>query len=110
MIDWPRVNELRNEVGAEDFEEVVDLFLEEVGETVDRLRRLSNRETLNQDLHFLKGGALSLGFSDFSELCQTGERIASEGRAGEVNLQRIFDCFEKSRLLFVAELPGRLTG
>ena len=31
MIDWQRVNELRDEVGAEDFEEVVDLFLEEVG-------------------------------------------------------------------------------
>ena len=30
MIDWPRVKELKDEIGAEDFGEVVDLFLEEV--------------------------------------------------------------------------------
>ena len=29
MIDWARVSELRDEVGAEDFDEVVELFLEE---------------------------------------------------------------------------------
>ena len=35
MIDWSRVNELRDEVGAEDFEEVVELFLEEVEEVIE---------------------------------------------------------------------------
>ena len=32
MIDWKRVRELRDEIGEEDFSEVVDLFLEEVEE------------------------------------------------------------------------------
>ena len=32
MIDWARVSELRDEVGPEDFEEVLHLFLEEVDE------------------------------------------------------------------------------
>ena len=27
MIDWDRVSELRDEVGADDFDEVVDLLL-----------------------------------------------------------------------------------
>jgi hypothetical protein len=30
MIDWDRVQELRDEIGAEAFGEVVELFLEEV--------------------------------------------------------------------------------
>ena len=108
MIDWSRICELRDEVGAEDFDEVVDLFLEEVSEVIARLKRLDNREALNQDLHFLKGSALSLGFSAFSILCQTGERLATEGRAGEVNLQEIFECFEHSRATFTAELSEHM--
>ena len=32
MIDWNRVAALREEVGAEDFDEVVELFLQEVDE------------------------------------------------------------------------------
>ena len=38
MIDWTRVSELRDEVGAEDFDEVVELFLEEVDEAIKILR------------------------------------------------------------------------
>ena len=34
MIDWDRVNALRDEVGPEAFAEVVELFLEEVDEKV----------------------------------------------------------------------------
>lgn len=34
MIDWNRAAELREEVGAEDFSEVVDLFLEECDDAI----------------------------------------------------------------------------
>ena len=37
MIDWTRVDELRNEVGNDDFLEVAELFLEEVDEVISRL-------------------------------------------------------------------------
>ena len=30
LVDWARIYELRSEIGAEDFSDVVDLFLEEV--------------------------------------------------------------------------------
>ena len=40
MIDWASVSELRDEVGAEDFDEVVELFLEEVDEAIIALRDL----------------------------------------------------------------------
>ena len=36
MIDWGRVAELRDEVGAENFSEVVCLFLEEADEATQR--------------------------------------------------------------------------
>ena len=42
MIDWARVSELRDEVGAEDFDEVVELFLEEVDEAIAALCDLTD--------------------------------------------------------------------
>ena len=55
MISWERVNELRNEIGAEDFQEVVELFLEEVEEVIERLRQTPDPTSYEADLHFLKG-------------------------------------------------------
>ncbi len=72
MIDWSRVTTLREEVGAEDFDEVVELFLEEVDDVVARLESGPAHDTLSEDLHFLKGSAMSLGFRQFSALCQAG--------------------------------------
>ena len=34
MIDWERVRELRSEIGADDFAEVVEMFLSEADEAV----------------------------------------------------------------------------
>ncbi len=108
MIQWSRVSELRNEIGEEDFEEVVELFLEEVDVVTTRLRVGSNTDDLEQDLHFLKGSALNLGFAAFSALCQDGERMAASGRASEVNLNEILDGYEASRAVFIAELPKQV--
>ena len=79
MIDWDRVKELRDEIGAEDFDEVVDLFLEEADECIARLSPDNGASALSADLHFLKGAALNLGFAALSSLCQDGERRASAG-------------------------------
>ncbi len=38
MIDWLQIKALPDDVGAEDFEEVVEIFIEEVAEIVERLR------------------------------------------------------------------------
>ena len=42
MIDWTRVEELRNEIGPEDFAEVAELFLMEVEDTLSRLGTAKN--------------------------------------------------------------------
>ncbi len=105
MIDWSRVTQLRGEVGAEDFEEVVALFLEEVEEVMLRLRCDTGRSRLDRDLHFLKGSALSLGFQSFSRLCQEGERIAACGCPEAVDILEIVDDYERSKAAFLAGLP-----
>lgn len=35
MIDWTRVDELRDEIGTDCFDEVVELFIEEVETEID---------------------------------------------------------------------------
>ena len=109
MIDWSRVAELRDEVGAEDFDEVVELFLEEVDEVVDQLRGGVEDASLEPQLHFLKGSALNLGFHDFSDVCATGETLASKGQGDEVNLSKVTDIYDASRKVFLAELQSRLS-
>lgn len=108
MIDWTRVRELRDEVGEEDFTEVVDLFLEEVEEAIDALPGLGDPAGLTQALHFLKGSALSLGFSAFSELCTAGERRCSTGQAGDIDLDALIDGYRVSKALFLREMDSRI--
>lgn len=104
MIDWQRVSDLREEIGAEDFEEVVPLFLEEVSGVIDVLRSGPDLNRLEEDLHFLKGSALNLGFAGFSDLCGAGEKAAAAGQASAVNVTEILACFDSSKVSFEAGL------
>lgn len=109
MINWPRVRELRDEVGAEDFEEVVELFLEEVQEVLDRIGTTPDPTLLEGDMHFLKGSALSLGFLSFSDLCQTAERIAAQGDPETIDIAGILAEFDASKSAFSTDLAAELT-
>lgn len=101
MIEWSRVRELRDEVGEEDFSDVVELFLEEVEEVIDRLDRQPEQDRLEHDLHFLKGSALCLGFRDFSQLCQNGEKKSAQGYGESVDLGEIIGGYRTSKSLFL---------
>lgn len=105
MINWPRVKELRDEVGEEDFDEVVELFLEEVEGVIGKLRT-GDRSMLEQDLHFLKGSAMNLGFDGFSTLCLKGERDSAAGAAASVDLDAVFLSYEQSKVEFLSKLPA----
>ncbi len=107
MIDWGRVAQLREEVGPEDFAEVVDLFLEEVEEVTGRLAASPQAEALQEDLHFLKGSALNLGFERLGLMCQEAERLASRGGSGAVSIAPILACYEASRQSFLENLKPR---
>ena len=102
MIDWTRVDELRDEVGADDFEEVFELFLEEVEDVIARLRDTPDPHRFAEDFHFLRGSALSLGFSTFSELCQDAEKLASDG--GTPDISGVLAAYADSKEAFLAGL------
>lgn len=108
MIDWQRVTSLKEEIGSEDFEEVVPLFLDEVSEITERLQRGSDPTQLENDLHCLKGSAMNLGFSEFSALCDSAESIAAKGNPGSVDIAKILASFDASRDAFLAGLDQGL--
>lgn len=104
MIDWTHIKSLWEDIGAEDFEDVVEIFIDEVAQIIERLRVAPQLEMLGEDLHAVKGSALNLGFTTFADLCQAGETLAAQGRAGEVELAPIFDSFEISKASFLSGL------
>ncbi|NJM82740.1 MAG: hypothetical protein HC844_09730 [Tabrizicola sp.] len=106
MIDWKRVEELREEIGADDFAEVVGMFLDEAHQTIDRLRGGIPPEVVGGQLHFLKGSALNLGLTELAALCQTGEQEAARGRAEGVDLMRVVDVYLASEMAFLGAMAS----
>lgn len=102
MIDWDRVAELRSEIGAEGFAEVLELFLDEVESVVMNLGRKPGK--LGDELHFLKGSAWNLGFRAFGAICQEGERRCNAGTAAEIDIPAILDCYARSKAQFMARV------
>lgn len=103
MIDWDRVFELRDEIGADGFSEIAVVFLEEVEEVILRLSAEAGAKAVEADLHFLKGSALNLGFADFAALCQEGERLAATGSTA-VDLEAVRRSYAASRTIFERDL------
>lgn len=108
MIDWERVGCLRDEIGETDFGEVVRLFIEEVEEVTERLERPGTPGQREADLHFLKGSALNLGFSDLAALCHAGERRAAAGETVEVG--PVIALYAASRRAFLSGLDRGVPG
>ncbi|MEN8893283.1 Hpt domain-containing protein [Planktotalea arctica] len=103
MINWARATELRDEIGAEDFEEVVDLFLSEVEERLETLSKDKSIDAIEEDLHFLKGSALNLGFEGLAKLCHLGEKRAASGEPVE-ELDQVVGVYEASKTAFLSKL------
>ncbi|OAN84821.1 Hpt domain-containing protein [Sulfitobacter geojensis] len=108
MIDWAQVKKLCHEVGAEDFDEVIALFFEEVADVIDKLDNLTDRSGLAEDMHFLKGSALTLGFTQMSHLCHSAEKTAATGDAQCVDIGAVIQCYVDSKQAFMAEYLMKL--
>lgn len=76
MIDWDRVRTLHDEIGADAFAEVLELFVVEVDESLARLAATRAPDARASEFHFLKGAALNLGLDDVATLCAVGEKSA----------------------------------
>ena len=83
MLNWSRVNELKNDLGEEDFQEITSLFLEEVEEKLAELSSAEPHEFAG-DLHFLKGSAANLGFESFRAMCEQMENAPNVAPLGEL--------------------------
>jgi HPt (histidine-containing phosphotransfer) domain-containing protein len=103
MIDWKRVEELRDEIGADGFVEVADMFLDEAEEAVSALLAGLPNDKVEGQLHFLKGSALNLGLTDLAAICSDGERRAAAGHGG-VDAAKVAAAYRASR----TQLLGRL--
>lgn len=104
MIDWERIFGLCEEIGAESFDEVMELFLTEVGGVLDDLEEGPG---LKDAMHFLKGAALNLGFSEFAGLCAAGELAASTG-SGQVDIAAVRASYRNTLMEFEAHRVARL--
>jgi HPt (histidine-containing phosphotransfer) domain-containing protein len=115
MIDWGRVTELRDEVGVEDFSEVFELFLSEVEERLDEIDLTSDAQKMEEDMHFLKGSALNLGFQTFAELCQKAESSWAAGQAFSSDPSAIKALYDQSKNAFMdgiekLDIPSQQVG
>ncbi|RMD88825.1 MAG: Hpt domain-containing protein [Alphaproteobacteria bacterium] len=104
MIDWNRVQELRDEVGAEDFDDVVEVFLAEMDEIMERLGTAEEAVVSSDELHFLKGSALNLGFRALGALCADSEQALRESAVAGAPAAPLLRCYGESRAEFLASL------
>lgn len=107
MIDWARVCELRDEIGAEDFEEVTELFLAEVSQCIADLPAARSPAALRERMHALKGASLNLGFAALADICRAGERAAAQGDVNAVRPAEVQNIFAASLAAFEAEIARR---
>lgn len=102
MIDWIRIRQLRSEIGEDGFAEVLDIFLDEVAETLTDLVNLPEGPDRLARLHFLKGSALNLGFQELANLCRTAEADQSA-----VSPQQIVAAFDAAKDSLMEGLGSR---
>ena len=62
-----RSTRLSDALGADDIDDVIELFLSEVEDVIEKLSGSEADRQLEQDMHFLKGSALNLGFDGFGQ-------------------------------------------
>lgn len=102
VIDWSRVEELRNDMGHEGFDEVVDLFLEEMDERIT-IMRTANSRNRSEDLHFLKGCAANVGFIGLHKVCSQAELDDA------FELKIVLNCYDDSKVEFLSSTNIHIT-
>lgn len=81
-VDWDRLNELRADIGEEDFADVAMLFVAELQETLDKL---TPDKATTADFHFLRGSAANLGFVTLVDACSSAEAACNASKVPDVD-------------------------
>lgn len=106
MIDWARVRQLRNDVGAGEFLPLVTLFLDEIEARLDRLDPASGQ--LSQDVQALRRSALNLGFMRLAALCLSAEISLRNGRPELIRPDELSSSFGAARQALRREMSEQL--
>lgn len=96
MIDWTWIDNLRSEIGEDDFAEVTAVFLAELDGFIERLQ--AAQSDLADTLRSLNETAVTLGFSDMAGLCS-----AAIGQ-DDPDIAPLLDSYRESRNQFLWKL------
>lgn len=110
MIDWAVVGILQDEIGQDAFEEVVQLFLEEISAEIEALTTDATTKELEARFHVLKGSAVNLGFAEFANLCGAAETAAAAGTPTSCDISSIIHSYETSKKAFLSGLNMQKAG
>jgi len=105
VIDWGRVNQLREEVGPEAFVEIAAMFLAEADVAVGSLVSGAEAAEMAADLHAIKGSALNLGFAELADLCARGEAASNAGHPDTADIPAIRRAYSEAKASFVVRFP-----
>lgn len=100
MLNMSRISDLKEEVGEDDFAEVIGIFFEEVEEVLEELPQATG-EGLAEKLHFLKGSALNLGLDTVGNLCRQAEVLVRDDPTSIPNIEEILKAYESSKAQLV---------
>lgn len=104
MLDMERIDELRNDFGVEDFEEIVALFLKEVEQCLTQIASPDCKDLMG-DLHFLKGSASNLGFVLVKTACEnaennpSAENLFAVATQFDLSVEAFFEVVEPERMV-----------
>jgi histidine phosphotransfer protein HptB len=110
VISIERVAELKTEVGEDDFNEIVTLFIADSDGILDRLQAVSEPVEAEDLLHALKGSALNLGFDELARLCREGQGGPADISAWTTRLDDLRHVYEQSKERLSALSGGSAQG
>ncbi|MDG1339988.1 MAG: Hpt domain-containing protein [Paracoccaceae bacterium] len=98
MIAWDRNVELKEDFGQDGFREIIELFLSEVDLAIKDLPLATDHQTTLERLHFIKGSALNLGFTELASLCEPNNQDGQAVKPADVEA-----CYLTSKTTFFAD-------
>tara|TARA_R110000787_G_scaffold40444_2_gene100521 strand:- start:9563 stop:9934 length:372 start_codon:yes stop_codon:yes gene_type:complete len=104
MIDWAYVNGLRAGIGKDSFNEIVQVFFDETEDTLKRLEDAHRPIDITEELHFLQGSALNMGFVGFSAECRKSHDMSTDNADDMRHTAGLLATYGKSKTLFLSAL------
>lgn len=111
MIDWGQVRQLQDDIGKEELDDLIEVFLLEVDETLGTLPADFTKTDLGElsaTFHFLKGCASNLGFSEFQVNCSKGEETAKNGHAPDFTSAEFYELYKRSKTYFMDQYKTQI--